>query len=282
MTNEERRLMEIALAEFQKDLNEMVEDCVEQSVKYVQEEDVSEAEKFGDKIVSIPIPLNHPLAVTFLRAGAKVPVKAYDRKDPKTGRIEHIPAHVRSTDQIVNPVVFPKGKFQHKKYPEIGHLEMGKNAIASVDEARIRSALDLHPPVVVKLINSIHTSDKARLNALVRLFKPHKSVVENISGFHRSGKRGSSIFLIFGFKDSTLHHEIGHVVHAHSKTFKAAWQDIYFGSDAFDRHTQYSRKNDREGFADSYKAYVASGGKSTYSHIQRTFDAVKKVIDGIP
>jgi hypothetical protein len=45
------------------------------------------------------------------------------------------------------------------------------------------------------------------------------------------------------------------------------------------RHTKYSNRNYREGFAESYMSYVTTGGVSTDPDVSKTYEAVKKVID---
>lgn len=56
------------------------------------------------------------------------------------------------------------------------------------------------------------------------------------------------------------------------------WKEGY-DKGTIGHHTKYSNKNMLEGFAESYMSYVATGGIATDPDTNRTYAAVKKVID---
>jgi len=76
----------------------------------------------------------------------------------------------------------------------------------------------------------------------------------------------------------TVTHEWGHAIQNASNA-KSKWEEAY-KSPEFDRHTRYSERNSREGFAESYLAYMSSGGKAT-GKFAKTFGVVREVINGL-
>lgn len=87
----------------------------------------------------------------------------------------------------------------------------------------------------------------------------------------------------------TFVHECGHLIYRASQTADH-WDARYNGDTWFDRRTEYSiRGGVKEGFAETYVAYVASGGRAKprrtpYGQqlIQETFDVIDEVINGVP
>jgi hypothetical protein len=57
-----------------------------------------------------------------------------------------------------------------------------------------------------------------------------------------------------------------------------AW-GIGYDDGEIGHHTNYSNKNDREGFAESYMSYVSTGGVTTDPNIAKTYAAISRVID---
>jgi 2'-5' RNA ligase len=76
-----------------------------------------------------------------------------------------------------------------------------------------------------------------------------------------------------------FHHEMGHLAHKHSKTFNT-WSKRYIKDDDFDRHTYYSNKDWKEGFAESYMSFIVNESFAPGDY-QDTYDAVQEVIDGV-
>jgi hypothetical protein len=91
----------------------------------------------------------------------------------------------------------------------------------------------------------------------------------------------------------TINHEFGHVL---QNTTNPGWyidnlkgweiegrkaQDNWMTQYVLGvgQHTNYSKKSGKEGFAESYMSYVATGGVSTDPEVSKTYEAVKKVID---
>ena len=83
-----------------------------------------------------------------------------------------------------------------------------------------------------------------------------------------------------GFGRGVLTHEWGHLIQNASSS--GYWRQAYGENPAFDRHTKYSRTNEHEGFAESYLAFMAAGGKAPAgSAVAETFEVVRQVIDGL-
>ncbi len=73
----------------------------------------------------------------------------------------------------------------------------------------------------------------------------------------------------------TMDHEIGHNVFYSSETVKdwgTAWKNK-----EFDRHTEYSKTNKDEGFAETYMAYMSSDDKESWE----SFKVVQQVLSGV-
>ena len=151
----------------------------------------------------------------------------------------------------------------------------------SVSEALIQE-LAVHPIKVTGLLPkvTVYTSDKMWQRALEKsgLVRGTESVQgfwdETRIALRAIGWSGEVRPVILG----TLSHEIGHVILdstvAGQRTWQAALKDPNF-----DRHTAYSRRNFNESFAESYMAYVASGGKAEGgSPVEATFRTVEKVL----
>ena len=94
----------------------------------------------------------------------------------------------------------------------------------------------------------------------------------------------------------TITHEFGHILWS-SIADRAYWIDednpkyphaanqaigewtVGWGAKEFGRHTEYSNKNEREGFAEPYMAYCAAHGVSTDPAVSKTFDQIRKFIE---
>ncbi|MFA5036411.1 MAG: hypothetical protein WC479_04475 [Candidatus Izemoplasmatales bacterium] len=138
----------------------------------------------------------------------------------------------------------------------------------------------------------------------------HNKVDQNVIGFISSHGsmylkcgRWSHIFrngeiseydLYESLEVGTINHEFGHILmdttnpgwyidnlkgwQISSRKAIDDWVEGYKKGD-IGHHTNYSNKNEREGFAESYMSYVATGGVSTDPEVSRTYEFVKKVID---
>lgn len=84
--------------------------------------------------------------------------------------------------------------------------------------------------------------------------------------------------------DDVFIHESGHILHLANPKL---WDDsyyLYYGSEHFDRSTPYSRKNSKEGFAETYVAYWKNGGASsieTSTELRSEFWTILATIEGL-
>ena len=105
-----------------------------------------------------------------------------------------------------------------------------------------------------------------------------------------------TIYLPPSYDHLDIDHGIGHVAYWTARGFGGTytWDDAYNNSMYFDRHTMYSSSGVTEAFAESYAAWVQTGGKvanvselpqdvfiHNIYHIADTFDAIQEAIDAI-
>jgi len=117
---------------------------------------------------------------------------------------------------------------------------------------------------------------------------------KNCEGFYATYTK--TLYLPPGYSRLAIDHEIGHAAYWAARGFGGThvWDDSYNNSIYFDRHTAYSGINVREAFAESYAAWVQTGGKvanvselpqDVFTHnihyIAETFKAMQKTIDTI-
>ena len=88
-------------------------------------------------------------------------------------------------------------------------------------------------------------------------------------------------------KAGYFHHEMGHIAWNNARTSaRVKWILEWRLNKDFDRFTNYSKKDNQEGFAETYEAYIQVGGRVGTSdpkrvRLESAFDIVKEVIDNV-
>ena len=77
----------------------------------------------------------------------------------------------------------------------------------------------------------------------------------------------------------TITHEFGHIVYSNTDRETIAHWTKAYDDGGLGRPTEYSKKHEREGFAESYTAYVNTRGVAVDPYLQATFAEVEKVLD---
>ncbi len=72
------------------------------------------------------------------------------------------------------------------------------------------------------------------------------------------GGRGEMVFRQQYFESNCFAHELGHFIQDHSP-LGHTWTEEYNAHTGFDRLTSYSKRNDHEGFAETYEAWTGRG-----------------------
>ena len=187
------------------------------------------------------------------------------------------------------------GKGGGGKAPSLKVMHRGKETRPNEYEATwMALILRRHPTKVVSQLNGIVICDteedwREQYRKMVG-----EGDYKNCGGFYVGHSK--TIYLPPKYNRLAVDHEIGHRAYwaAYIVGATRAWDNAYDNSMRFDRHTTYSSSGVTEAFAESYAAWVQTGGKvanvlelpqnvftHNSHHIADTFDVMQKAIDAI-
>ena len=183
-----------------------------------------------------------------------------------------------------------------RRAPTLKILYRGKEIRPSPHEAKIiNDMLKRHPTKVVAKVNRIvvcgtYEDWEREYNKTFN----GEGDPSTCGGFYT--RFDKAIYMPPSSSVACFDHEIGHIAYWAAWDFnvEGEWDSNFRFDPNFDRHTAYSNNGLREGFAESYAAWIQTGGKvarlselpSDYAyglqHIGETFDVIQRIVDKIP
>jgi hypothetical protein len=170
---------------------------------------------------------------------------------------------------------FVRDKVMYSKHGQLS------SDISEQDRERMIGLLSQHTPQALGTVNAIRiaTDSASFLQEYANVARDPgggKSAVAFFDPIHKV------VVLRNRYGDDTIHHEIGHGVFRGSRVMSRKSWDVTYKNPAFDRFTSYSETGgSEEAFCESYASYIKAGSGSIDDRHQQSYDAVKRVIDGI-
>lgn len=91
--------------------------------------------------------------------------------------------------------------------------------------------------------------------------------------------------IVMGSKtQDVFDHEVGHALWRNTDiSVKWKWNGLWRKDPSFDRNTNYAHTNSEEGFAETYMAFIATGGNlyKGYPDLERTYAIVNEAIENV-
>ena len=140
--------------------------------------------------------------------------------------------------------------------------------------------LTSHDERIVKHINYIYwpQTRKDFLNEAVRdhVIEPNRAAAYWDTKYDK---------IVMGSKtQDVFDHEVGHALWRNTDIkVKWKWNQLWRNDSSFDRNTNYAHTNSEEGFAETYMAFISTGGKlyKGYPDLERTYEIVNEAIENV-
>lgn len=151
------------------------------------------------------------------------------------------------------------------------------------EEKYIRKLLARHDKKVLSSASEIMVLNRKEFNALVLKSTGKRYDTRDVMAWYDEKKSFIAINrnnMVASAWKGVIDHELGHAAYYHSPKL-GLWIKSHDSDEKFDRFTWYSKTAGYEAFAESYMAYIASGGKAKNLRYQRVFSVVKDVVGAV-
>jgi len=174
-----------------------------------------------------------------------------------------------------------KGNMPLEKVFSHGQVHLVTNGVVSKPPLGVRNQLSKYLQVqdetALKGVKAVFVySDEASWKAKLAELKLVAGEGKAVGGFFLVKDSAVHMPMFNGLNLYSFTHEVGHGGFYASST-ALRWGSQYNASKGFDRHTEYSKVNASEGFAETYVAWIASGKSIEWE----SFEELTKVLEGV-